>query len=70
GVALMPSWLWVLLGRLTGEIKEYMAQEKYEINQAQVKGEGYKDEFEFFHAYKKKCQEWIETGNLMPKGET
>lgn len=30
GTALMPAWLWVGLGLLTGEIIEYMTNEKYE----------------------------------------
>lgn len=31
GSALMPTWLWVFLGSLTGEIAEYMNCKKYEI---------------------------------------
>lgn len=29
GTAMMPTWLWVLLGTLTGEIKEYMSVQKH-----------------------------------------
>ncbi len=32
GTALMPTWLWVLLGTLSGEIQEYMNHEKYEAH--------------------------------------
>jgi len=55
GVALMPSWLWVFLGKLTGEITEYQSNKKYEIYQ-----EGRENAFDWFRAYKRICQRWVE----------
>jgi len=63
GVAMMPTWLWVILGKLSGEIKEYMADANYEINNC-VAYKPYKSTAEFFRAYKLKCAEWVETGDL------
>jgi len=63
GVALMPTWLWVLLTRLDGGLDEYMTQSKYEINQADDKetAEARKtgDPYKFFEKYKALCNKWI-----------
>lgn len=59
GVALTPTWLWVFLGRLTGEIDEYQANTKYEIYHP-IK----KNHFEWFRDYKKICRKWVESGDL------
>jgi hypothetical protein len=65
GVAMMPTWLWVMLGKLSGEVREYMSQSKYEINKnTGPSGKDYRSAFDFFRAYKKKCKEWETTGNL------
>ncbi len=63
GVAMMPVWLWVFLGSLSGEIAEYMADTKYEINNC-IAYKPYKSPAEFFRAYKVKCAEWAKTGDL------
>lgn len=59
GVALMPTWLWVLLCTLSGEIKEYMNETKYEINNAGPSGFYYKSKWKFFRAYKEIVDKWI-----------
>jgi hypothetical protein len=41
GTILMPAWLWVFLGTLTGEIHEYMSCERHEGNHI-------KSPFEYF----------------------
>jgi hypothetical protein len=69
GVALAPAWLWVFLGNLTGEIKEYRAQTNYEISNAGPCQGQYKSSFEFFRAYKAKCAEWVKTGDLTIRTE-
>lgn len=50
GTAMMPTWLWVGLGRLTGEIKEYTSCEKYKSVYEGVTGD-----FEHFKVYK----QWV-----------
>lgn len=45
GTALMPTWLWVFLARLSGELDEYISDPHYEIH-------GEKDPFKFFERYK------------------
>lgn len=63
GVALMPTYLWVFLGWLSGETKEYMTETKYEINNC-IAYKPYKSSAAFFRAYKVKCAEWVRTGDL------
>jgi hypothetical protein len=48
GTALMPTWLWVFLGTLTGEIKEYMTVQKHKDAIQEI------DPFEYFKVYKNK----------------
>lgn len=62
GVALMPTWLWIWLCKASGELQEYMAETKYEINEPS--GSRYRTPQEFFKAYKSICDKWIKTGNL------
>lgn len=45
GTASMPTWLWVFLARLSGELSEYIDNQKYEIH-------GPKCPYEFFNKYK------------------
>lgn len=45
GSGLYPIWLWVFLGKLTGEIKEYISDPHYEIH-------GENDSYKFFKLYK------------------
>lgn len=45
GTALMPTWLWVFLAKLSGEISEYLSDPRYEMH-------GEKDPFKFFERYK------------------
>lgn len=45
GTALMPTWLWVFLAKLSGELDEYLSDPHYEIH-------GTKDPYEFFNKYK------------------
>ena len=63
GVALMPAWMWVGLGTLSGEIHEYMKETKYEINSGPA-GANYQSPFAFFRAYKEICAKWVKTGDL------
>jgi len=63
GVALMPTWLLVFLTSLSGEIKEYMTQSKYE---RAVYNHG--TPTEFFEDYKRMVEEWIEN-SIEIKGE-
>jgi hypothetical protein len=67
GVSFMPAWLWVNLAKFSGEIKEYMAQDKYEINQGVIpepSGKDFRSPYDFFRAYKKKAKEWEQTRDL------
>jgi hypothetical protein len=48
GSALYPIWLWVLLGTLTGEIKEYMEAMKHKERITET------NPFEYFKVYKYK----------------
>jgi len=54
GTAMYPTWLWVLLASLSGEVHEYMADVKYEIWK-QNPG----SRWEFFRRYKAKVAEWM-----------
>lgn len=47
GTALMPAWLWVSLGSLSGEINEYLSCKKYEIY-----GLSKANPYQFFKDYK------------------
>lgn len=53
GVALMPTWLWVGLGRLTGEVWEYVNAKKYEEYQQVATPR------EKFERYKELCARWV-----------
>lgn len=57
GTALYPTWLWVLLCTLTGEIKEYMDQRKYEIHLGI--NAPMDTPWQFFRRYKEIAREWI-----------
>lgn len=48
GMVLMPTWMWVLLGRLSGEITEYMNHKKYPTDP-----DGITDPYEW-HRYQSK----------------
>ncbi len=57
GTAWYPTWLWVALARLSGELQEYMDDTKYEIHHAGIARQG--RACEFFRRYKAKVAEWI-----------
>lgn len=59
GVAMMPTWLWVFLGSLTGEIEEYIHNPKYEIFSQTRKSYS-----EFFGDYKTICKKWVRNGTF------
>jgi len=60
-VAIMPTWLWVFLGSLTGEIEEYINNPKYAIfNQAR------KSYSEWFRDYRTICKKWVRDGLTVP----
>lgn len=54
GTAYMPTWLWVFLARLSGEVDEYMSAPKH----IQVIGRK-KDPYKYFEAYKKHIRETL-----------
>jgi len=54
GTALYPTWLWVLLASLSGEVHEYMADVKYEIWKQRPGSR-----WDFFRRYKAKVAEWM-----------
>jgi hypothetical protein len=58
GVALMPTWLWVVLVWLSGEHKEYRTATKYVLWLQQDQSL-----WTWFGDYKKRCKLWIETGD-------
>lgn len=62
GVALSPVWLWVLLGKLTGETEEYKGNKKYEI----FEQDKLKSDADWFRDYRKLCKKWVEAGEVMP----
>lgn len=57
GTAAYPTWLWVLLCSLTGELKEYMDQRKYEIHLGINAPTD--TPWQFFRRYKEIAREWI-----------
>lgn len=69
GTGLMPTWLWVILGKLSGEINEYMEDQKYEINQVEAvdltdaRRRG--NHSEFFKQYKILCDKWVSGEELL-----
>jgi hypothetical protein len=59
GVGMMPVWLWVGLGSLSGEVREYMKQDKYEINHLGPNGTSFRTPSMFFKDYKKITKRWL-----------
>jgi hypothetical protein len=59
GVGLMPVWLWVGLGKLSGEVHEYMKQDKYEINHLGPNGTSFRTPSMFFRDYKNITKRWL-----------
>lgn len=59
GVALMPTWLWVLLVTLSGEGKEYLVDTKYETNNIMPTGSRQKGLWKHFKQYKNICSKWV-----------
>lgn len=57
GTALYPTWLWVFLASLTGEVKEYMDQQKYEALLG-IKADTVTP-WVFFRRYKQLAADWI-----------
>lgn len=60
GVALIPVWLWVFLGKLTGETEEYKANTKYEI----FEQDKLKSDTDWFRDYRKLCKKWVDMGEV------
>ncbi len=61
GTAMYPTWLWVLLCTLSGEVKEYMPQKhRYEILKSGPSGGKYQNPFDFFNSYKSIARKWVE----------
>ena len=56
GTALMPTWLWILLCTLTGELEEYTSVIKYK---EKLKIVGELSSTEFFNIYKEHVKELI-----------
>ncbi len=64
GTALMPTWMWVGLGRLSGEVYEYCANGNYETVQENPN----RTAAAHFNRYKQICQDWVKAGAVgMPK---
>lgn len=59
GVAMMPTWLWVLLTRLSGEVHEYMSHRKYE-----TPSHNHSSPSEFFHSYRRMVAKWVENSDV------
>jgi hypothetical protein len=59
GVGMMPVWLWVTLGKMSGEVYEYMKQDKYEINHLGPNGTSFRTPVMFFRDYKKITKRWL-----------
>ncbi|MEN6550083.1 MAG: hypothetical protein ABFE07_28910 [Armatimonadia bacterium] len=57
GTAYYPAWLWVFLTSLTGEVKEYMDQRKYEIHLGINAPTD--TPWQFFRRYKALARTWI-----------
>lgn len=58
GTAMYPVWLWVLLAKLTGEVREYMDQRKYEIHLGIDAPTD--NPWAFFRRYKAMAHRWAE----------
>lgn len=59
GVAMLPTCVWVIMGRWTGEIEEYRSNKKYEIFQ-----QSRKSDYAWFNDYKAICAEWVKARDL------
>lgn len=55
-----PAWIWVFLGTLSGEIREYTSHSKYE----QHKEHGGCGGFEWYWAYREQCLKWVKAGRV------
>lgn len=60
GTALMPAWLMITLGWLTGELKEYMSNAKFEIN-----GQDAKSPSDWFADYRRFVDELLRDNNVL-----
>jgi hypothetical protein len=61
GTAMMPTWLWVLLAKLSTELIEYMSDQKYEINSDKLdRGKEGDTPSAFFQRYKNIAQKWVD----------
>jgi hypothetical protein len=63
GVGMMPVCLWVTLGKISGEVYEYMKQDKYEINHLGPNGTSFRTPAMFFRDYKKITKRWLANPN-------
>jgi len=59
-ILLTPSWLWLLLGGWSGEVVEYMAASKYEINK-----DTNHTEYTYVSAYKDQVQKWVDGSEIL-----
>lgn len=60
GIAFLPSWLWVFLCTVTGELKEYQACEKYSSVETSMK----KNPAAWFRRYRAAVYQWAKDGDF------